>query len=717
MNSNEFPKIKNDVIMNVFKGSKAFLETPTLLHRVEGDHLDIVKAKLLPKLDGATRVEQMIEELSGHMDSETVLAILNELDRSNLLQVEGCDSEQNSRMSVGICGDDDLGQLMAPLLMSKKTIHLTKDLDKADLNLLATRSLLDPSAAAAQKQLLKSPTPHIVFGLDFDGNGFVGPYRDNAFLGACLVCIRTRLLTNAADSETRSEYAQLIEEAYARPLLHSPTEALAAAITSWVFQRMNAVLQRRSKESTALTLIACDTLEATHHPLLPVPTCPQCEVYQSETSKAQFLDLDGAVDDKVGIVHSVDARPSRSGPTIHLSGTTSADLRIIRPSMRAANNGGAGFTKRDALNAGIGESVERYCAGVYKSNTLILSTWNDLDAEAVHPTQFARLSEAQLAESGRGFEAFTEDTPIRWTSSIRLRDGATVFVPASQVYLPYRRVRGETPIGQSISTGQAAGPSKPAAILGGLREVIERDALAISWMHRLPPRQLDPNVMEESPTLRRHLDQRSDWDVRFFDLSLDDASSSVVAVMEQGNGKDRVLTFGSACRDHPSSALEKAFLEAAQGISFVRRLLQNYVMWNPGERFENVTGFNEHAILYSKFPELRSKVNYLLTRNGVPSTLRPCRPTSSTHQLDDGEQLDCLIEHLYRSGYETYVVDLTTPDAAMLGVHVVKVLVPGYVHVAGSHTDRLLGSHRLTSVPNELGFSSTPDNPFPHPLP
>lgn len=716
MKSNVRPKVKDDVHISVFAGSKAFLETSTLLRRIDGDQLGVVKEMLLPRLDGTTQVDGIIDDLAGHMEAESVLAILDELDRSDLLENAENAPKHNLQMSLSIYGDDVLRQLVTPLFLSTEGIEIAEEPGRGDINLLAMRSLMDPSVAKSQKQLLEEPAPHVVFGLDFDGNGFVGPYRNESSPGACVMCMRTRLTANAADCETRSEYIELLDEAQDTPLLRSPKQALVVAMVAWIIQRVGSLLDRQVSDAAVLTLIERDTLETTHHPLLPVPTCPVCEVHQSRTAKARVLDLDDAVDEKVGIVHTVNVRPSRTGPNIHLSGTTSADSSLIRPSMRAANNGGAGFTKREALNAGIGESVERYCAGVYKSADLHLSTWNDLNSDAVAPSQFAKLSAAQLAESERGFDRFDEDALIRWTPSIRWRDGATVLVPASQVYLPYRRVRGEAAIGQSISTGQAAGPSISAAVLGGLREVIERDALAISWMHRLPPRRLDPNAIEDSPTLRRHLAQRSDWDVRFYDLSLDELSNSMVAVMDQGKGKDRVMTFGSACRDDAPAALEKAFLEAAQGISFVRRLLQKYTSWHPGERFENVTGFNDHAILYSKFPELRSGVNYLLTRDG-PTDFRQSLASSPTRQLDEHAHLDYLVEQLHRKGYETYVVDLTTPDAAMVGVHVVKVLVPGYVHVAGSHSDRLLGSARLTSVPRELGLPSEPDNPYPHPLP
>lgn len=70
------PKLKDDVHLSVFTSSLAFVETPNLLRRVEGDHLELVKEVLLPKLDGTYEVDRIVHDLAGHLDPETVLSIV-----------------------------------------------------------------------------------------------------------------------------------------------------------------------------------------------------------------------------------------------------------------------------------------------------------------------------------------------------------------------------------------------------------------------------------------------------------------------------------------------------------------------------------------------------------------------------------------------------------------------------------------------------------------
>lgn len=588
----------------------------------------------------------------------------------------------------------------------------------ADLVALATRSLSDPETTKLQEELLESAKPHLYFGIESSDRGFIGPLHRPDELGPCLACLRTRLNANSPYSTIRQEYVEQLHRYQKRALQHAFDASLSTSLAAWLVRRVsNLDYPLDERAAPDLVLIDQASLIPSHHVLLPVPTCRLCRYHQNTENARKSAGLEGALDEQVGIVHSVSVRKSSVGPSIHLSGTTSADSRLIRKTMRAVNNGGAGYSRQSATTAALGESIERYAAGVYHSNQLRLSTWADLDDDAIHPSIFARFSESQYTSAGFPFERFDTDTPIRWKTAIRWSDGATVWVPASQVYLPYRRTVGEAMIGQSISSGLAAGTSLANAVLSGLQEVIERDALAVSWMHKLPPRALRTDLVEDSLTLKGYLTTRTNWNVRFHDLSLDLSPSTVVAVMDFSSGRDAVMSFGSACRREPHQAAEKAFLEAAQGLTYIRRLLPSYNDWEPGVHFEHVDDFNHHAILYTKFPELRSQAGYLIDPTNQPQPLRPVQPAGDTKSLNDQAEVDLLVQELRESGYETYVVDLTPPDIALLGVAAVRVLVPGLVHLSGTHTTRLLGSDRLWSLPRQLGFESSPDNPYPHPLP
>ncbi|MER5770829.1 YcaO-like family protein [Streptomyces sp. NPDC001985] len=607
------------------------------------------------------------------------------------------------------------------------------------LAVIATLSLFDPRTARAAEHCVRAGLPHLVYGAAGADVTFTGPLWTPGRTVACHECLRLRVSSNSPHGTTWRAYTRHLARTGGRPYEHE--------VRPWTSARLAGAAAGRIAEWAADPARARDTVlwqdpgspDRVERHLAIVPNCPVCDGGPpspeppespeppgppASASPSPFPSASGpaspglrdAEDDRVGIVHAASVRRAESGPPVYLSGSTSADLSLLRPSLRVTRNGGAGFSKSEAVEATLGESLERYAAGFYRPSRLRLARRRELDVPAVAPDAFALFAPEQYAQPGFPFVPFDEDTPVRWTPATDLATGAPVLVPASQVHMHYRRLPGESPIAPSVSTGLAAAPTYRQALVGGLCEIIERDALAISWLHRLPPRPVAPEVVAASSRVSYLLEQATAWRVRFHDLSLDLAPSSVVAVMEHGSGADRVMSFGSACRLSPVKAVEKAFLEAAQGLTYVRRLLRRYEDWQVAEDFSDVDDFNKHAVLYTKHPALRERAGYLVHPSSPAPRTRPARPPYD-ESAAPADPLDTLVEAVRAAGHSVYAVDLTTPDVRRLGVRVVRVLVPGLQHLAGSHGCRMLGGRRLREVVARLGHDSAPDNPYPHPLP
>jgi ribosomal protein S12 methylthiotransferase accessory factor len=70
-------------------------------------------------------------------------------------------------------------------------------------------------------------------------------------------------------------------------------------------------------------------------------------------------------------------------------------------------------------------------------------------------------------------------------------------------------------------------------------------------------------------------------------------------------------------------------------------------------------------------------------------------------------------------GYEPLVAQLTTPDLRELGLHVVRVLIPGLQPLHGNHAWPHLGGARLKRLSSVFGGKvalGASINPFPHPF-
>ncbi|MGY1632418.1 TOMM precursor leader peptide-binding protein [Geodermatophilus sp. SYSU D01186] len=688
------------VLLHAVDDENGFVETPDGVRRIRGRTLPDLVRNPQPAPDG---VRQLLAGLRAE----------------GLLGEPGAPEDPRPAPAIAVAGAPALAGPAAEALGVRRLDDLPAD--PPALVLLAVASLADPRTTALARDLVGRGVPHLPFGLVSSRHAFVAPVWTPDAVGACLDCLRLRLYSNDVHGRTRTAYEEHLAATGAQPLVPAVAPALALHLTGlagWHGRRW--LDDPDADPGGRLTWLDTGDLQTTAHPLLVVADCPGCGAARRahDAPVRRVAGLEDAEDPLTGVVHRLTLRQADSGPRIYLSSSVSADFGQFRPAQRVTINGGAGFTRSAAASAALGESVERYAAGVYDRTRFRLSTWRDLDEEAAHPDSFAFFSPEQHADPGLGFAPFTADTPVRWVRAVRHPDRRPVWVPAGQVYVPYRRAREEAEVAPSISTGLAAGPTAAAAALSGLQEVLERDALAISWLHRLPPREVPAEAVRASAAVSGHLADRSRWSVRFADLSLDTSVPVVAAVMEYRHGREHVLSFGSACRTELPAAVEKAFLEAAQGQTFVRRLLlREFRDWEPREDFSDVDEFNKHAVLYTKRPELRERAGYLVHPTEPPRPLRPARRYPAPADGDPAAVFERLVAELAALGSTVYVVDLTTPDAAQLGVSVVRVLVPGLQHLAGVHRYRFLGGRRLHDLPAALGFPGRPDNPFPHPLP
>jgi ribosomal protein S12 methylthiotransferase accessory factor len=103
------------------------------------------------------------------------------------------------------------------------------------------------------------------------------------------------------------------------------------------------------------------------------------------------------------------------------------------------------------------------------------------------------------------------------------------------------------------------------------------------------------------------------------------------------------------------------------------------------------------------------------------SELRPLAPPAAPRAMTAREEVETLAARLSECGHEVIVVDCTHRFLRALGLHAVKVLVPGLLPLhAGRHL-RVLGGRRLFRLPMALGLEASERsvadlNPWPHPF-
>ncbi len=305
---------------------------------------------------------------------------------------------------------------------------------------------------------------------------------------------------------------------------------------------------------------------------------------------------------------------------------------------------GSGLALHEAFESCAGEAVERLS---------MIETAADREAEVPAPAE----PEAWLTPLLRGVAGETG-----WRAARRLRDGAAVPVP---VDLCLRRPPGRrhlTP-GWPISNGCAAGRSADAAMLHGLLELVERDALALWWRggRRGRPVGLEEPAAQEATamlaSLRRGRRDRRSW---LLDIATELGIPTIVAISVAPEGGD--FCFGAAARTQLGAAARAALLELAQielALELVerKRRERGEAALNPTDRSHLERAGGIHAARCA--------------------LLHPAGPARGYQDLAGGSaavELAAVRDRLAAHGFEVLALDLTRQS---LGIPVMRMICPG----------------------------------------
>lgn len=397
--------------------------------------------------------------------------------------------------------------------------------------------------------------------------------------------------------------------------------------------------------------------------------------------------------------------------TARLYGTTAS---------AGTGNSGVGLTRDLAMASAIGETIERYCCAIYDGQSLVRASYGDLTRaglNAVAPGAFALYAESQYRRPGFIHHPLTEGAVVNWTWGYSLIHGAPVLVPACLVYVPYRYEDPGDLIAFGVTTGLCCARSRPEALLGGLYEVIERDAIIIMWMNRLPCPRISPSSGSWLPRVFQERFAPCNLRVSLNDITTDLPIPVVFALLIDEDNDGLAVVAGASAHFDPQAAALKALLEAAQGRRWLKLMHERSGPRHYRDDFGDVVSFDDHVRLFGSLQSL-AYVDFLAARPEERDVLSLASLGATGTEADLQRCLDLLAAN----GMDAIAVEVTQPDVAELGFRVMKVLVPGLVDINADHNYPFLGGERLYTVPHKLGFvdhvvQEIELNPIPHPFP
>jgi ribosomal protein S12 methylthiotransferase accessory factor len=402
---------------------------------------------------------------------------------------------------------------------------------------------------------------------------------------------------------------------------------------------------------------------------------------------------------RVGLLEGVSFLPIELGAVdlavaaTVLGNVTMTFPHVVRPDGRDVRDeviggGSADLDPEQSWVRAVVEGLERYSTLAFSESDFVVASASELGSAALDLTIIPRCSDAELADPRCPLHPPRLQEPIRWVRGFSLVDNVERLVPAIMVHLhlkPWPAERFWLP----ISTGVAAHTRLRAALNAAICESIERDAIALSWLLRLPLPRIERPTAPPEPLAA--LLQRLDESVvqhHSFDATTDLGIPTVLAV-QVTEGHPECELFVSCAT---SLSAELAFAKAIREASPARAVLKQAPPC-PAE----VIDFCEitHGASYYGRGGHRDDFDFLLHTQASTSLARMGTRTLHDPEATEARSTAFLLERLRSLGMDAIAVDLTADEVRGAGLWVMRVLIPQLVPISFVHRARYLGTPRL----------------------
>ncbi|MFD0265107.1 TOMM precursor leader peptide-binding protein [Streptomyces sp. NPDC127106] len=401
---------------------------------------------------------------------------------------------------------------------------------------------------------------------------------------------------------------------------------------------------------------------------------------------------------------------------------------------REVDDGGYGRARdfADSERIALFEAVERY-AGMRPTGrrTDLRASFAALGPDrAVDPERLGLPDPAHHGHPASPTVPYTPDLELDWVHGWSLTRKQAVAVPEHVAYWDVPGP-GRPRVVYESSNGCGLGNSPEEAALYGLFEVAERDAFLMAWYAATPLRRIQPPPDDTGTAMLADRAALAGYRLLLLDATNDFGIPAVVAVCRyEGVHPDAPRMFLAAGAHHdPRAAIRSAVAEVVTNVmESAHRSLAEGGPRDPErlrpmlERPDLVVGLDDHVGL-NTLPEAGPRLEFLYTD-------RPCIPVAEVWPGapepvgDLTDLLGATVERLSRAGLEVITVDQTEPGLRdRLGLHCVKVVVPGSLAMTFGHVNRRTrGLPRLLEVPHRLGRTDRPLRHedlalHPHPFP
>ncbi len=620
-----------------------------------------------------------------------------------------------------------LGEIALGLRDQGVTVEfLTSDTDVVRVDpecsvIVVAEDYIHPSLEQLNRQLYQRGIPWLL----------VKPWGQSAWLGpafdsntsACWTCMQDRLVANRQAERYLAEHLGRLPSVPTSGMLPGATRIASQAIFAHLIAIVNG---DPSPFTDILRSMDLMTMAVTDHTVIKQPLClvcgtmtqrPTAEVVLTPTTSLEGTDggyrvctpeetverLSKHVSPITGAVSKIESLGvDTDGVTYsftagHNYATINDSMRLLAQNLRG-QSGGKGRTRQQARASAVCEAIERF-SGVWEPRIpSVRSAWRDLEQYAIHPADVLLFSDAQYDSRStfgqvhnrfqRVPKRFDESRPIDFTPARSLTTGDEVLVPAGLAWYGTPDVE-VYPYVYTDSNGEAAGNTLEEAILQGLCEVCERDAVGMWWFNRVQRPGVDLDSFKDPYVdVLREFYAKKGRNIWVISLQ-NDLKMPVFAAMSRRDRDVQDIMVGFGAHPDPSLALFRALTELNQFLPFVA-MQDEY--GNTIYRTQD-----EATIEWCRNATTESEP-WLMPHQGLPLVKLSDLPSTGTRRID--ELVDRQVKTLRDVGVETIVINQSRPE---IELSVAKVFTPGLRHFW-----RRSAPGRLYDVPVKLGWLDRP---------
>jgi len=256
-------------------------------------------------------------------------------------------------------------------------------------------------------------------------------------------------------------------------------------------------------------------------------------------------------------------------------------------------------------------------------------------------------------------QPFNPGSLLEWVGAYDLMSGEEVFVSANAVYHPYDAPGQCQKLFLSNTNGLASGNVLEEAILHGLLEVIERDAISTAQFTRDLGKEI---VLTEEDGYLYELARKfkdAGIDLKIWLVPTDTGIPTVIAATDDVKLKDpALLVMGAGSHLKPEIAIARAITEAAQ----------SRVVQIQGAREDT----DREGFIRSVGYDRMKRLNWFWFEEGEKISLSEVQDLSGK---SPAENIDVILEQLKGLTERVLVADLSREEVA---VPVVRVIIPGF---------------------------------------